>query len=408
VTTDPGLPPAERPIERATLARRSGVGADALDRLIRLGIVAPRDDGKFRELDITSVRLASALDGSGIPLDDIAAALADGTLPPLGTVLLLEPIGLMSKTYGEIATELGLQRDGVSAMMEALGLPDVDMNAPVREDDAELLELAASVTRTGTDEATLLRTLRVFAEQLDRMAAHQRGFFRRDVQDRMLAGGMSRGEMLAASAPIRQLLIGISFRASHLIHRRLLENNAFENTAEQLEILLEEAGVRRCPDRDPPAMVFVDLTGFTRLTEEEGDESAADRSSELAQVVRGATGRRGGRVVKLLGDGAMVRFERADDAVGAAIDIVDAVDAGPLPPAHVGIAAGPMIHRDGDYFGGTVNVAARICDVASAGQILASRIVAELSPAHAWTDVGAVELRGVPAPVDLVELSRPA
>ena len=219
---------------------------------------------------------------------------------------------------------------------------------------------------------------------------------------------MSRAEMLAASAPIRQFLIGVSFRAAHLIHRRLLENHAFENTAEQLEILLYEAGVRRRPDRDPPAMVFVDLTGYTRLTEEEGDESAADRGTELAQVVRGAAGRRGGRVVKLLGDGAMVRFERADDAVRAAIDIVDAVDAGSLPPAHIGIAADPMIQRDGDYFGRTVNIAARICDAATAGQILASRIVAELSPGHACADRGAVELRGVPEPVALVELSRSA
>ena len=175
MTTGAELPPAERPIDHATLARRAGVDADTLDRLIRLSIVAPRDDGRFRELDITAVRLASALDGSGIPLDDIGVALADGSLPPLGTVLLLEPIGLMSKTYGDIAAELGLERDGVSAMMEALGLPDVDMDAPVRVDDVELLELAASVTRTGTDDKTLLRTLRIFAEHLDRVAPTSEG-----------------------------------------------------------------------------------------------------------------------------------------------------------------------------------------------------------------------------------------
>ena len=92
----------------------------------------------------------------------------------------------------------------------------------------------------------------------------------------------------------------------------------------------------------------------------------------------------------------------------AAIEIVKDVEDGPLPPAHVGIAAGPLIRRDGDYFGRTVNVAARICDAATAGSILASHVVAALTPERSWTDLGDIELRGVPEPVALMELSRPS
>ena len=400
------VPAVDRPLDPGSLAQRSGIDADELQRLVSLGIVGRRDDGSFREGDVTAVRLALALASSGIPVGDVGAAVGRGELPPLDTVLLLEPIGLLPQTYGEIADDLGLEPAGVRGMMEALGLPDVELDAPVREDDAELLRVAAAVASTGLPEDTVLRTLRIFAEHLDRMAEHQRGLFRRDVQDRMLASGMSRAEMLRASAPVRQFLVGISFRTSHLIHRRLLERHAFENTAEQFEILLDEIGVRRRPERDPAAIVFVDLSGYTRLTEEEGDERAADRGTELAQVVRTATGRHAGRVVKLLGDGAMIRFERTDDAVTAAIEIVDAVDDSSLPPAHVGIAAGPLIRRDGDYFGRTVNLAARICDAATAGSVLASREVADLTQDRAWTDVGEVELRGVPQPVAIVELTR--
>jgi adenylate cyclase len=403
--TQPTLP-SDAPIDGATLARRSGVDDVAIDRLVDLGILERRGDGTFREQDITAVRLSYAIEASGISLDDIGDAIAAGTLPPPGAVLLLPPVGLRSRTYRELADEFGLETRGVVATMAALGLPDVDLDAPAREDDEELLRLAGSVLRTGLPEETVLRTLRIFAEHLDRMAEHQRTLFRQDVQDRMLAGGMSRAQMLRESAAVRESLVQASYRASHLIHRRLLERNAFENTAEQLELLLDEAGVRRRADRDPPAVVFVDLSGYTRLTEEEGDERAAERGTELAQVVRQVVGRHGGRVVKLLGDGAMVRFDRADAAVAAALDLVDAIDASPLPPAHVGIAAGAMIQRDGDYFGRTVNIAARLCDAATAGSVLASAIVAELTPAQAWRDVGEIELRGVPEPVAAAELSR--
>ncbi|HSL10743.1 MAG TPA: adenylate/guanylate cyclase domain-containing protein [Actinomycetota bacterium] len=403
----PTPPATDGPIDHATLARRSGVDDAAIERLVDLGILERGEDGTFREQDITAVRLSYALEASGVSLDDVGDAIAGGALPPLGAVLLLPPVGLRPRTYREAAAAFGLEPRSVAATMEALGLPDVDLDAPVREDDEELLQIAGSVLQAGLPEETTLRTLRIFAEHLDRMAEHQRTLFRRDVQDRMLATGMSRSQMLRESAATREFLVQVSYRTSHLIHRRLLERNAFENTTEQLELLLEEAGVRRRPDRDPPAIVFVDLSGYTRMTEEEGDERAAERGTELAQVVRRAVGRHGGRVVKLLGDGAMVRFERADAAVAAALDIVDAVDESPLPSAHVGIAAGAMIQRDGDYFGHTVNIAARLCDAATAGSILATGNVAELTPGRDWRDVGDLELRGVPEPVAAVELSPP-
>lgn len=405
--TSPPPSASERVIDRQNLTTRAGVTEDALDQLVAVGIVRRREDGSFREQDVTTVRLAVALESSGISLDDLGAALASGALPDFGRILAARPIGLAPRSYREVATEFGLDADAVPPMMQALGLPDIELDDRIREDDADLLEVAATALRAGLPPETFLQSLRIFAEHLDRIAEHQRTLFRRDIQDGMLKRGMPRAEMLAASAAVREVLIELSFRASHLIHRRMLERHAFENTTEQIEILLDEAGVRRRPDHDPPAMVFVDLSGYTRMTAEEGDERAAERGAQLAQIVRWAAGRHAGRLIKLLGDGAMVHFGRADDAVSAAVEMLDLVDESPLPPAHVGIAAGPMIRRDGDYFGATVNLASRICDASTAGSILATRRVADLTPAREWVDVGEVELQGVPAPVALVELSLP-
>jgi adenylate cyclase len=207
---------------------------------------------------------------------------------------------------------------------------------------------------------------------------------------------------------MREQLVELSYRASHLLHRRFLERHAFENTAEQMELLLDEAGVRRAPDRDPPAIVFIDLSGYTTLTEAEGDERAAERSAELARIVRGATVPHGGAVVKLLGDGAMLAFPNADASVTAALAIVEDVARAGLPAARAGVTAGPVIRRDGDYFGHTVNLAAGACDAAHAGSVLATSEVAALTADRPWADVGEVELKGVPHPVALFELTAPA
>jgi class 3 adenylate cyclase len=240
------------------------------------------------------------------------------------------------------------------------------------------------------------------------MAEHQRALFRSDVQDRMIASGMPRPQMLEASAETRQRLVTLGYRASHLIHRRFLERQQFENTSEQLELLFDEIGVRRRSDHAPEAIVFVDLSGFTRLTEEEGDELAAERSRELASVVRTAADRGRGRVIKLLGDGAMLHFGSAADAVRAASDVIDLAEAAGLPPARAGIAAGPLIRRDGAYFGHTVNRAARICDAAAASTVTAATEVADLMPDRSWEPLGETTLKGVPDPVALVRLSRAA
>ena len=251
----------------------------------------------------------------------------------------------------------------------------------------------------------MLRTLRVFAEHLDRMAEHQRALFRTDVQDRMIASGVPRAQMLEASAEIRQQLVELGFRTSFLIHRRLLERQQFENTAEQLELLFDEIGVRRRTDHAPEAVVFVDLSGFTRLTEELGDEQAAERSRELANVVRAAAVRNRGRVIKLLGDGAMVHFPSAPDAVAGASAVIELAELAGLPAARAGVTVGALIRRDGDYFGHTVNLASRICDAAAASSVTATREVADLTPELSWMPIGDATLKGVPDPVPLVRLA---
>jgi class 3 adenylate cyclase len=171
---------------------------------------------------------------------------------------------------------------------------------------------------------------------------------------------------------------------------------------------MEETGIGRRRDLRPPAIAFLDLTGFTRLAGAKGDEEAARLAVRLSDLVLEAAASRHGRAVKSLGDGVMLYFREPGEAVAAALDLVDATPMAGLPPSRVGITSGPIVFRDGDYFGSVVNMASRITDYARPNEVLLSEAVAELGPAAgtAFEELGVVELKGIRDPVRLFRAVR--
>jgi adenylate cyclase len=106
----------------------------------------------------------------------------------------------------------------------------------------------------------------------------------------------------------------------------------------------------------------------------------------------------------------MFHFREPGDAVLAAVEMVEVVGRHGLPPAHVGIHAGPVIFQEGDYFGRTVNLAARIAEYARPGEVLVSQEVVDATdegPAT-FTEIGPVELKGVPGTLRLYTARRSA
>jgi adenylate cyclase len=144
-------------------------------------------------------------------------------------------------------------------------------------------------------------------------------------------------------------------------------------------------------------MCFLDISGFTRLTQERGDEAAAHLATDLSRVVERTSIQHGGKPVKWLGDGVMLYFKEPAAGVVAALDMVEGVAGAGLPPAHVGLHAGPIVYQAGDYFGSTVNAASRIADYARPGEVLVSQEVVEASAgaAASFTEIGPVELKGL-------------
>src|SRR5205823_11071912 len=108
------------------------------------------------------------------------------------------------------------------------------------------------------------------------------------------------------------------------------------NVVEAVGATLEKAGLHH-PVDEPPAMCFLDLSGYTRLTEERGDEAAAEMAATLGGLAQRSAHDHGGRPVKWLGDGVMLYFTEPDRAVLSALELADGVPAAGLPPPHTGI-----------------------------------------------------------------------
>jgi adenylate cyclase len=175
-------------------------------------------------------------------------------------------------------------------------------------------------------------------------------------------------------------------------------------------MILARSGLYRALER-PPAMCFLDITGYTRLTAEQGDEAAASVADKLTRLVQRASVSHGGKPVKWLGDGVMFYFRDPGPGVVAALDMVDGVAGAGLPPAHVGLDAGPVVFQQGDYYGQTVNIASRIAEYARPGEVVVSQAVVEASTGSEvadlrFTDIGPVELKGVGGPVHLLTARR--
>ena len=395
-------------LSEAELAERSGATAEHIARLMELGILAPQG-GAFRTSDIQRVKLIEALERSGISLEDIGRAITSGHLSlSFLDLLFTEPKGYTSKTYRDACSEYGWTMEFVERAHEALGLPTPAADDRVREDDMLMFPTGQFALATGVPEGGVLRSLRVYGENLGRIAKAEAQFFHTYIEEPMLAAGMGEGQLLEISSQVSpQLRAQVEALISWLYHRHQ-EHSIIEHVVGHVEEALDRAGVGPPRQARPPAMAFLDLTGYTRLTEERGDDAAAELAASLASLVQRESQRRGGRPVKWLGDGVMFHFPDPGEAVRCSLDLVEKGPAAGMPPAHVGVNAGPVVYRDGDYFGRTVNIAARIASRAGPNEVLVSGETVELAEPEGvrFEEIGPVELKGVSRPVQLFRARR--
>jgi adenylate cyclase len=394
---------------RQEVARRAGVDPDYLDRLVELGILTPDAGGAFSPGDALRARWLQSLEQAGVPLNGVAAAIRDGalSLSYLDVPAYDRFAGLSGTTFQQLSAQTGIPLELLMVVREAVGFAEPRPEDTVCEDELSVVPAIQLQLAKGFRPVVIERWLRAYGDSLRRIAETETAFWNSEVMTPLLASGMTESEMLQAQADLGSQMTPLREQVLLAIYHGQQDHAWSQVFVEHVESALEAAGLHTRLDR-PPAMCFLDLTGYTRLTEERGDEAAADLAARLAGLVRRSAQEHGGTPVKWLGDGVMFYFREPAAAVLAAVEMVEAVGRQGLPPAHVGIHAGPVVFQEGDYFGRTVNLAARIAEYARPGEVLVSQEVvdaADTAPVS-FVEIGPVELKGVPGTLRLYAARR--
>jgi adenylate cyclase len=388
------------------LARLSGDTVERVEELRSRGVIGPDRDGRYAAGDVHRVRVIDGFEAAGVPLDVLVTAQEAGLISVAYYDELHAPPGRPSgRDYGAFRESLGTVGELLPTLFAAFGVaePDAASHLSVK-DEVFIGDLATLVVATRHPDLAL-RVVRHYGEATRRASVAALETYA-EVIERLepdFAGVPSREVYVRHFLPWARLARHAPVIAEWLATRHI--SAAIDDYSVQAtEQVLEGAGyVPQRPDADP-AVAFLDLTGFTRLSQERGDAVAAEIALRLGELASAVATVHGGRVVKLLGDGVLMRFDGIVPAVEGSLGLMDRLAAGDFPSGHVGIAQGPIVARDGDIFGRTVNLAARISDVTPSGEVyvpvssggaLAGRFAVEPVGAETLAGIGPVELARV-------------
>ena len=372
-------------------------------RLVDIGVLAPEDEDRFSSGDVRRVLLAKSLEDAGIALEDVALAIQRGAL----SLDFLDAPGferfaqLASESFQQVSDRTRIPLELLTCLRDAAGMAPPSPDDRLREDEIAIVRFIELQIAEGFRPVAIERVLRVQGDSTRRIAEQEAAWWRSEVMEPAIAAdgaseGIANADLTARIAPVMQEAVVAMY---HLQQARAWTANIIEG----FEELMAKAGIRSRLER-LPAICFLDISGYTRLTQEWGDDRAADLASTVERLVQRISVQRGGKTIKWLGDGVMFYFDEPSDGVLAALEMVNGLADAGLPPAHVGLHTGPVLFQEGDYFGQTVNLSARIGEYAGPGEVLVSQAVAEATEGKGivFEDIGPIELKGVSGPVHLL------
>jgi adenylate cyclase len=395
---------------RAEAADRAGIGLDELTALVDLGIVRPGEGDRFTSGDVRKAQTALGVKAAGVSMEGLAAAIERGTV---NLDFLDAPVYERFSALTEVTFQQQSERTGVPISLlllirEATGSAVPSPDDRMRDEELVIADFIEAQVKAGFRPLAIERLIRVGGDSLGRMAESEAAWWRTEVMEPAMAAGMNPDDVSATE--MSNNMSNLAERAVIAMYHGQQQRAWTGNIIGAFESMLAAAGLHSRLER-PPAMCFLDITGYTRLTQERGDEAAASLAGTLTRVVQRASISHGGRPVKWLGDGVMFYFPDPGPGVVAALDMVDGVADAGLPPAHVGLHAGPIIYQEGDYYGQTVNIASRIAEYARPGEVLVSQAVVDTaaqsdSLGTTFTQIGPVELKGVDGAMGLFAARR--
>ena len=339
--------------------------------------------------------LLRRLRDDGTTLDELRAAADAGRLPLL-------PVERLLAQRRRHSIRAGMETAAVSEAFavrnhRTLGLPLPDVDEPVYDDDTvENLKVLRAMMEAGLAEDDVHALGRILGQTSRRMAEAII-----EIVTRALARpGDTEADVALRLADFAVAMLPVTDRITGAVLRLHLLDVVQSETVLGLESTGGVTGTREI------SVAFADLAGFTALSDELSIEElgrVAGRFEDLVTDVAEPPV----RLVKVLGDGAMLVAPEPEPLVRGMLELVNAAAGdGSLPPVRAGVAHGPALHSAGDWLGRTVNVAARLCAVAPPGAVLATPQAA--ADGIAWQDAGDFDLRGISRPVRALRAGAPS
>jgi adenylate cyclase len=371
---------------------------------VEAGLLHRQADGDFEPDSLHRLRLIQFVRTRGVSDEQLAAATASqGDL--LGIFEELAPSSSAPSNLTDAARDLGLDGPVIEELAEILDWEDLGAGT---DSDVATLRVVAKALELGMPRDALMQLLRVFADATGRLADAVVRTFHNYVHERFRAQGLAGWQLLEATQRVGRPALELVEPTLLYFHRRAYQR---ANREDVLRHLGEETTPpSSTPGEEHATVLFVDLAGFTPLTAMMGDQAAAEVLRRFGVTVRSGATRHAGRIVKQIGDAFMVTFARPADAIEFGLAMDRFVDAEPQFPAlHIGAHHGSVLYREGDYVGGTVNLAARVASSGAAGEFLITEDLREAAgdPVDAaFTLLPPRRLKGITDPICLVGVRR--
>jgi adenylate cyclase len=300
----------------------------------------------------------------------------------------------------EAAAEVGLEPALIERIWSAAGLSSASLHR-ISGADLDLLRAMAAVVDAGFPQVAFLQLARVYGTALAQIADAEVKLFHLYVHEPMIRDGTPGLEIAETMGGLAAELLPLSAPTMERLHERALKHFMEQDVVGHVESEADDAELGRVR----VAIAFADLAGYTRLTEEAGEEEALDAVERFVRTVQD-TLPGDARVIKTIGDAVMVVGGDGSSLVDWAVGFQALQgDARPLP--RIGVHHGPALYRDGDHYGRAVYLAARVGARAAGGEALVTGPVVRLAGRHLDFDaIGEVKLKGFSEPTELF-LARP-
>jgi adenylate cyclase len=383
-------------MSRSEASRRVGVTPQTLARWAQDGLVPRARDGRWTPAAVAQARIVARLRERGHPLEEIRRAMESGRLA-FGFVEEMLPSHERTHTLEEAAAETGLEPALIERLFLSMGF-NADGLEQISDEDLELLRHVAAVLSAGFPLVALLQLVRVYGQALAQMADAEVRLFHLYVHEPLMRDGIPGWQMGEEMGELARALLPLASPIMERVHQRFLTHFVEQDVVGHMEGDLDEAPLDL--GRLRVVIAFADLAGYTRLTEEAGEEEAVDAVERFIEDVE-VTLPEGARVIKTIGDEVMIVGSDAAAVVDWAVGFQRLVaDRRPLP--RIAVHYGPTLYRDGDYYGREVNLAARVAARAAGGEVLVTRPVVDLAGRHLeFERIGEVRLKGFDHPTEL-------